>query len=85
MRNNRVDREFEKFEEVLGKTTVRITTAEKNFLSGISFDDILVSYPSDTIEVYSYYKESVFQRSIEVTYDTKKKKNLIRARILLGD
>lgn len=49
-------------------------------LEGISYDDIQATYPSATIENYSYYLNEVLQATIEVTYSNASKEVLLRAR-----
>lgn len=59
------------------KTALRVFTAG-NFLSGIDFDDMQVTFPSSTTELYTYYLASVSQVAIRVTYSTSAKTSLIR-------
>ena len=57
MRDAINSREFDKFEEVDGETTVRTSFASGqlgSLLQGVSFDYIEASYPSVTKEVYTY-------------------------------
>ena len=59
MSPNRGDREYQKFVETAdGNAAVRVTSIGE-MLSGISYDSILASYPTDSSEVYSYYNNGL--------------------------
>jgi len=78
------DREFDKFRgsaNDLSKVAVSIE-GDTGLIEGISYDDIQVTYPTNETEVYSYYKSTVLQAQIEVTYTNISKLELSRVRRL---
>ena len=82
------DREINKFRQGVGDTTRVAVDIEStvpfsisgSLLSDVSFDDIQASYPSNTVEIYTYYLATVLVATIEVTYLDKTKRVFIRAR-----
>lgn len=53
---------------------------DTGLLEGVSYDDIVISYPTNSTELYTYFKNAVQVAAIEVTYSNSSKNILIRAR-----
>ena len=51
-----------------------------SLLSNIKYDDIQATYPTPTTELYKYYLATVLQATVELTYATSTKNDLVRAR-----
>lgn len=54
---------------------------ESGLLGSTQFDDVQITYPTITSEIYSYYFNLVLQKTIEVTYSSVCKDNITRARV----
>ena len=48
-----------------------------SLLSNISYDNIQVTYPTSTTEVYSYYNSAVLTATVTLTYNDATKANLV--------
>jgi hypothetical protein len=82
MKDNVKDREFDKFrsaENGLSKVAVTME-GDIGLLDGVSYDDVQASFVSTTITVYSYYKNTILQAQVEVTFNDSTKCEVIRAR-----
>lgn len=73
------DREFNKFRDGQGGEVVAVTI-DQGVLSGVSYDDIQVTYPNSTTENYLYYLSASLQATIQVTYTNASKSDLLRVR-----
>lgn len=51
-----------------------------SLLANVKYDDIQATYPTTTIELYKYYLLGVLQATVELTYATSAKSDLVRAR-----
>lgn len=72
----------ENYKNLPNNVTALRTFGGGNFLSGIEFDDIQVTYPETNIENFAYFKDSELQLTIEVTYADATKKLLTRVRTI---
>lgn len=68
--------------QVIGNSTLSSinTKTAGNLLGGVQFDDFQTTFPSPTIEVYSYYLSGVLQATVEITYTNTTKNVTLRAR-----
>lgn len=77
--NNLNNREFDKFKETQGgETAVRVIEAS-GLLSGVVFDAVSVSYPTNTTEVYTFKTggvSGITVATITLTYTNVSKQNL---------
>lgn len=82
MQSDLKSREHDKFRDATeGKTKVAVTQeGDSGLLEGISYDDIQATFPSDIITNYSYYKSSVLQATIEVTFTDSAHNEVLRVR-----
>lgn len=68
------DREYNKFDEVNGKTVVRThTTIEGEAV----WDEIVTTFPSSTTDLFTYKKNSSVVQTVLVTYQDVSKKVII--------
>ena len=68
------DREMGKFTDVGGSPAVRVTTI--GGFAPASYDEISVTYPTSTTEVYAYKLASVTQVTVTITYSDSTKANI---------
>lgn len=62
------------------KPLMRVSIGKSGLLEGVQYNDIRVTYPSGSIENYSYYLNDVLKATIEITYTNSSKSVLLRAR-----
>jgi len=76
------DRDFNNFVEIDGKPhrlvsgSLTANIAIGSLLEGITFDNILASYPSAVVEVYAYRTGVTLEATVTVTYTDATKKYL---------
>lgn len=79
MHKSAEDREYNKFRDGQGGEVVAVTI-DQGVLSGVSYDDIQVTYPNSTTENYLYYLSASLQATVQVTYTSASKSDLLRVR-----
>ncbi len=82
MQQDLKSREHDKFREAPdGLSKVAVTQeGDTGLLEGISYDDIQATFPSSLITNYNYYKNSVLQATIEVTFTDSAHNEVLRVR-----
>lgn len=64
----RSERDYQSFEEIGPSEWARRVTLTGTFLQGVSFDEMQATYPSSTVEVYTYKKAAATVATLTVTY-----------------
>lgn len=68
----------ENFKSLPNNTTALRVFAGGSFFSGISFDKVLITYPSTSVEQYEAYLSGVLQKTIQITYTNSSKMYLTK-------
>lgn len=72
------DNESNKFRPS-GQYSKVAVTIEDGLLSGVSYNKIIVEYPTGTTELYKYYNGALLEAQVLLTYTTTSKADLSSA------
>jgi hypothetical protein len=81
MKSTLLDREFNKFRDGSNGEAVAVTYDGTSPMpvdtSGVDWDEIVTTFPSDREELYTYKKGSVTVQTVFVEYEANNKKNIV--------
>jgi hypothetical protein len=80
MKTTLLDREFSKFRDGKGGDAVAVTFDGDSIpveTSGVDWDEINVTFPSSTEDLFTYKKDSQIVQTVLVQYSAIDKKNII--------
>jgi len=81
MKSTLLDREFNKFRDGGNGEAVAVTYDGTSPMpvdtSGVDWDEIVTTFPSDYQELYTYKKGSVTVQTVFVEYEANNKKNIV--------